>query len=98
MPEAYETALNKLGFIFDAAQEKLIREEEAWNKNFEELKAYYERNGHWPPLPQPGLGAWLHNQRTRLVAWNKTGKYVCKGSAHLAKERYEKMKSIGAME
>lgn len=96
MPEVCETALNNIGFIWDGVQENLYREEEEWNRSLEQLKEFYERNRRWPPRAA-GLGKWLHNNRVRLGHWNKTGKYISKGAEHLAKERYEKMKSIGAI-
>lgn len=97
LTEVRETALNKLGFVWDGKEEKLIQHAEQWNKNFEALKKFVERsNGKFPPKG-PELGNFVSNNRTHLKQWHKTGKYYSKEQAHLAEERYEKFKSIGAI-
>ena len=92
----YETALNKIGFVWDGAAEKLQREIALWDTSFQKLKEYKERNGHWPP-PKPGLGYFLQNNRKYLRQWNRGDGSRTKGQEYLAKGRYERMQSIGAL-
>lgn len=96
LSEVRETALIKLGFVWDGKEEYLLRHAEGWNKNFEHLKKFKERTGHFPPLNSKGLGNFLTNNRHYFRKWNKTGEYI-KGFTHLAEERFEKFKSIGAI-
>lgn len=96
LSELRETALMKAGFVIDGQADKLRQNQEKWMEHFENLKKYKARNGRFPPRNQCGLGNFLRKNREHLNKWNETGKYYG-GPNVIAEERYEKLKSIGAI-
>jgi len=61
-------SLDKVGFVWDTGfklgQIQLPRK--TWDERFEELKEFIETNGHAVvPQATPGLGEWVHTQRTK---------------------------------